>query len=118
MNILALSSLVVAFLLLSIGHVVLVRNPKARLNQVFFLFCLVGAYIGFTEYSFRIAASISAAQFWLKVAFLWNFALPLELHFVLRVWLWTPLSLRSSRRGSVASWNSVALRGKNREQAR
>lgn len=83
MNIFAFSSLLAAFIIFLVGYIALFRNPKKTLNRVFFLFSVSAAYGAFTEFGYRLAESYALAQFWLRSSFLWNFTLPLELHFVL-----------------------------------
>jgi len=85
MNGFALSSLFASITVLIVGILVFYRNPRNMLHRVFLLFCLMGAYMAFTEFGYRQAETFDAAFLWLRASFLWTFILPLELHFVLLV---------------------------------
>jgi PAS domain S-box-containing protein len=83
MNIFVLSSLLAAGVTTFLGTYALNRNPKGALNRVFFLYCLAGAASSFAEFEYGQAESLATAWFWLRASFLWIFAIPLELHFVM-----------------------------------
>src|SRR5512136_612038 len=83
MSAFSLLSLLASVTSICFGTIVLFRDPKRRLNQVFFLFSLVGAFWAFTEFGYRQAESITTAVFWLRVGALGELSVPLEAHFVL-----------------------------------
>jgi PAS domain S-box-containing protein len=83
MNVFSLLSLLASVISTGFGTIVLFRDPKRRLNQVFFLFSLAGSFWAFTEFGYRQAESLAVAQFWMSAGGLGEFSLPLELHFVL-----------------------------------
>ncbi len=83
MSAFSLLSLLASVISTCFGTIVLFRDPKRRLNQVFFFFSLVGSFWAFTEFGYRQAESFAAAQFWMRASALGELSLPLELHFVL-----------------------------------
>jgi hypothetical protein len=83
MNAFSLLSLLASLISTGFGTIVLFRDPKRRLNQVFFLFSLVGSFWAFTEFGYRQAESLATAMFWMRASGLGELSLPLELHFVL-----------------------------------
>jgi PAS domain S-box-containing protein len=83
MNIFSLLSLLAASGSIILGAFVLGKNPGGRLNRVFFLYSLLGAYWALTEFGYRQAEHFSTALFWYRASSLGVFALPLELHFAL-----------------------------------
>jgi PAS domain S-box-containing protein len=83
MNVFVISSLLACVVTVILGTFAFSRNPKGVLNQVFFLYCLAGAFASFGEFQYRLAESSAMALFWLRASFLWIFAIPLELHFVM-----------------------------------
>src|SRR5512137_276574 len=83
MSAFSLLSLLASVISTCFGTIVLFRDPKRRLNQVFFLFSLIGSFWAFTEFGYRQAESLSAAQFWMRASALGELSVPLEAHFVL-----------------------------------
>jgi len=84
MSIFALGSLLAAATTAFMGSFVHYRNPRGLLHRIFFLYCLSGSFASFAEFEYRQAGSFDAAQFWIRASFVWVFAIPLELHFVMR----------------------------------
>ena len=82
MNLLSLVSLIFSVAMLVFGVYAISKFPNRRLNQVFFFFTLAGAVWAFTEFGYRQAVN---APFWLRGSFLWVFAFPLALHWVLHL---------------------------------
>ena len=83
MNILALISLLSFLAYIYLGTVVYLRNPKNPVNQAFFIFSLVMAYAGFTDFQMRVSESYASALFWFRAGMLWHLALSALIHFVL-----------------------------------
>jgi PAS domain S-box-containing protein len=83
MNVFVLSSLLASVITIVLGTFALSRNPRGALNRVFFLYCLAGAFSSFGEFEYGHAESHTMVLFWLRASFLWIFAIPLELHFVM-----------------------------------
>jgi len=79
----AIPSVVSAAILLVLGAFVLGRDPKRRLNRVFFGLTLFLAYWSFAEFGIREAHTYDDALFWFRCGALWPLAVPLLLHFVL-----------------------------------
>ena len=80
---LGFASLVTTFITLIMGSLVLVRNPRERLNQIFFLLCLTIVYIEFSLSQAREASSLDNVFFWFHFATFWPFLGSLLLHFSL-----------------------------------
>lgn len=85
MNILSIVSLLFAAGMLSAGLAALGKYPKRKLNQFFFIFALVGAIWAFTEFGYRQAEGLETAVFWLRGSFIWVFAFPLVIHWILHL---------------------------------
>jgi PAS domain S-box-containing protein len=83
MNVFALGSLLASATPVFLGTFVLYRNPREALNWYFFLYNIAGACASFAEFEYRQAESFDSALFWMRASFLWIFAIPLELHFVM-----------------------------------
>jgi PAS domain S-box-containing protein len=83
MSVYSLLSLLACVISTCFGTIVLFRDPKRRLNQVFFVFSLAGSFWAFTEFGYRQAESVTAAMFWLRASALGELSVPLEVHFVL-----------------------------------
>ncbi|MHB8792382.1 MAG: diguanylate cyclase [Thermoleophilia bacterium] len=77
---LALSSTAVS---LFMGSLVLLRDPRTRLNQIFFILCFVVSCWAVTEFEFRIADTYDEAMLWLQISFFWPMPSAILLHFVL-----------------------------------
>ena len=76
-------SLAAFVIAVTLGSYVLARNPRERLNQIFFAFSISGAYWAFTEFCFRQADTLPLAMFWIQVSAFWVFTPAFELHFML-----------------------------------
>jgi len=100
---LALLAVVSAFISLSMGFLVLTRNPRERLNQVFFLLSFIISAWAFIEFQFRIAQDYNEAMLWLHFAFFWPLPAAILIHFVL---IFTGHSRFLSR-----PWNYVLIYG-------
>ncbi len=59
------------------------KNPKNKVNILFFLLSLSLVYWSFTEFFTRHTDSAETAYLWLKLNFQWSFSIALLLHFVL-----------------------------------
>ncbi|MBN1797703.1 MAG: diguanylate cyclase [Spirochaetales bacterium] len=59
------------------------KNPKSKVNILFFLLSLTFAYWSFTEFVTRYTDSADTAYLWLKLNFQWSFSAALLLHLVL-----------------------------------
>ncbi len=59
------------------------RGPRSLVNRAFAFFCLLAAYLSFTEFGLRQADSFETAYFWLKASAFWPIILPALLHFAL-----------------------------------
>ena len=79
----ALVSLLASIVTISLGTFVLYRNPREASNRYFFLYNIAGSCASFAEFQYRQAESFDSALFWMQAGFLWIFAIPLELHFVM-----------------------------------
>lgn len=80
---LALLALSSAGVSLFMGSLVFSRDPKTRLNQIFFILCFVVSCWAFIEFEFRIADSFDEAMLWLQLSFFWPMPTAILLHFVL-----------------------------------
>src|SRR5665811_719761 len=65
------------------GILVLLRNPRMRLNQIFFILCMTVACWAFTIFEIRISADYEEAMTWLRISFFWPLPSAILLHFVL-----------------------------------
>ncbi len=50
------------------GVVVLMQDRRDRLHRVFFLLCIMIAFVAFAEFGYRQAESAEIAEFWLKMS--------------------------------------------------
>ncbi len=84
MNPYALPSLFTSLLNLFLGIFVLWRNPKGRLNLIYFFLCLTFALWGFSEFVYRATANESTALLLTKIeGITWSFFPALFLHFII-----------------------------------
>ena len=83
MNYLALLSIMAFVFDLFLGTLVYNKNPKSRLNQIFFLMCLWSAYWHITAYGYIGAPNLETAVFWYKAGALWPLAIAGCLHLIL-----------------------------------
>jgi PAS domain S-box-containing protein len=67
----------------ALGFIVYQLDPKRLLNRLFFIFCIIGAYLGFVELMIRQSESITTAHFWLRMGGLWPFIVAVLSHFIL-----------------------------------
>lgn len=82
MQIFAWLSLLGTLIIMLIGQTVMIRDPKNRLNRLFFLFCVLGAFNAFAEYGYRSAETAALAEIWLRASSFWVFLLPVLAHFI------------------------------------
>jgi PAS domain-containing protein len=69
-----------------LGCFVLFQNPQKRLNQVYFVYSLFVAIIGFSEFMLRASVLPTAALFWYKLIWVGSLGLPGSiLHFSLLI---------------------------------
>ncbi|MHB9111445.1 MAG: diguanylate cyclase [Thermoleophilia bacterium] len=80
---LALLAVLSAGVSMIMGSLVLFRDPRTRLNQIFFILCFVVSCWAFTEFEFRTADSYDAAVLWLQISFFWPMPTAILLHFIL-----------------------------------
>ena len=83
MNYLALASMLAFVFDLFLGVLVYNKNPKKRLNKIFFLLALWCAYWDITEYGYISAHNMETALFWFRAGGLWFFTVALSVHFIL-----------------------------------
>jgi len=76
----SLSSFIVC---LFIGTFVLARQPKGKENQLFFLYSMIVAWWGLTEYGYRQAESLKTAAFWMQITAIWPFSISIFSHLLL-----------------------------------
>jgi PAS domain S-box-containing protein len=98
MNVFALISLLAAAAPVFLGTFVLYKSPREAPNRYFFLYNIAGACASFAEFEYRQAGSFDSALFWMRAGFLWIFAIPLELHFVMHFTERTKLVEKKSTR--------------------
>jgi len=85
MNFYAISALVNVVTSIVLGVLVLLENPRNRVNQLFFLFTLAVATWGYAYFSWQIANDPSTALFWVHVLMAGAIFIPfLYFHFVAR----------------------------------
>jgi PAS domain S-box-containing protein len=84
MNPFALSSLISASMVFSLGAYVYFKKPQIPVNRIFFLYCLTGAFWALSEFGYRQAESYQTALFWFKASSFSLPIVPLQLHFVLQ----------------------------------
>jgi PAS domain S-box-containing protein len=77
-----LSSLTSAIAFFWMGSFVLQRGPRDHLRWAFFAFCMLGAYVGFTEFMWCQAGSAQEADRWIRIGALWPLALAAMIHFL------------------------------------
>lgn len=65
------------------GMLVLLRNPRIRLNQIFFILCFTVACWAFAVFEIRISHDYEEAMSWLRISFFWPLPSAILLHFVL-----------------------------------
>lgn len=80
---LALMALSSAGVSIFMGSLVLSRDPRTRLNQIFFILCFVISCWAFTAFEFRTANSYDEAMLWLRISFFWPMPSAILLHFIL-----------------------------------
>jgi PAS domain S-box-containing protein len=80
---LALMALASAGVSAFMGNLVLIRNPRERLNRIFFILCMVVAVWSFIEFEFRMADDFNEALTWMRISFFWPLPAAILLHFVL-----------------------------------
>lgn len=82
-NVYSIVTLVAGIISFLIGQLVFFKNPRSRVNIIFFIFCLLVAYLHFTNFSRLISGSYEQADFWIKVSLGWIISPAVFLHFLL-----------------------------------
>ncbi|UCF91745.1 MAG: PAS domain S-box protein, partial [Desulfobacterales bacterium] len=83
MNYLAFASMLAFIFDLYLGALVYNKNPKQRLNKMFFLLTLWCAYWDITEYCYISAHNMETALFWFRAGGLWFFTIAFSVHLIL-----------------------------------
>ncbi len=66
-----------------LGNFVYYKEPQNKINKLYMLSCMAGAYMTFSEFGYRQASDYRTALLWMKAGSFWTFSLPFLLHFVL-----------------------------------
>jgi len=83
MNIFAIGSLLATVVIIFLGNFVFFRNPKERINKIFFLVCVITGYSSFTDFQYSQSESYERAILWYQIGSFWILVIPSLLQFVL-----------------------------------
>lgn len=83
MNIYLLFSLLASLGMVYIGNFVYYKDPRNQINQTYFVYTILGAFVGVMEALARISPDPNTALFWYRVGSVWPFFPAISLHLIL-----------------------------------